>query len=84
MHSMTRARKLLDQIRQGDVNVAFADLCKLVEHLGFTLVRQTGSHRIYRRAGMPLINLQPAKNRQAKPYQVRQVLALVDQYGIEV
>lgn len=46
-----------------------------------------GSHRIYRHATMPdlpLINLQEGGAGKAKPYQVHQVLAIVDTYGLEV
>jgi predicted RNA binding protein YcfA (HicA-like mRNA interferase family) len=51
-------------------NVAFADLRRLVETLGFRLLRTSGSHHIF---GHPelieLINLQDVAG-EAKPYQV--------------
>jgi hypothetical protein len=42
------------------------------------LARRRGSHRIFRRPGTPrLLNLQDVRG-MAKPYQVRQVLAAID------
>ena len=42
-------RLLDDQMR----NVAFRGLCALIEGLGFELRRMRGSHRVYRRIGIP-------------------------------
>ena len=55
----------------------------LVLSIGYKFDRQRGSHRIYRAPGLPMINLQEAQSGKAKPYQVRQVLAIVDEHGIE-
>jgi predicted RNA binding protein YcfA (HicA-like mRNA interferase family) len=54
----------------------------LVESLGFRLVRVNGSHHIFTHPGIPeLVNLQDVDGK-AKPYQVRQVLRLVDRYNL--
>lgn len=78
-------RKLLGRISRGDVrNVAFGDFCRLLEHLGFTLSRTGGNHRIYVHPDVPeLVNLQEVGN-EAKPYQIRQVLRLVERYNLEL
>lgn len=84
---MGRWADLLTEMRASPANVRFRDLRRLVEHLGYVERRQIGSHRIYRHAKMPdppLINLQEGRAGKAKPYQVRQVLAIVDAYGLEV
>ncbi len=48
-------------------NVAFADLCKLAEALGFELRRVSGSHHVFAHPEVPqLINLQSLHG-QAKP-----------------
>ncbi len=78
-------RKLLARVSRGDVqNVSFGDFCRLVEALGFAMIRSSGSHRIY---GHPeiseLVNLQDV-NGQAKPYQIRQVLRLVERYNLKL
>lgn len=74
---------ILDQARAGPASVRFADLCRLVEGVGYAHRRTVGSHRIYTAAGLPAINLQ-ADGKAAKPYQVRQVLRIIDEHGLEV
>jgi len=65
-------------------NVRFRTLERVVAAFGFELKRISGSHHIYRRPGVaePL-NLQNVRG-QAKPYQVRQFLALVERYELEL
>lgn len=65
-------------------NVAFADLWSLVEALGFELRRVSGSHHVFAHPQIPqLINLQSVRG-QAKPYQIRQLLRLVERYDLEL
>lgn len=65
-------------------NVAFADLCGLAEALGFELRRVSGSHHVFTHPEIPqLINLQSLHG-QAKPYQVRQLLKLVERYDLRL
>jgi len=80
-----RPRRLLARIARGTVsNVAFADMRNLVEALGFERRRVSGSHHIYAHPDIPeLINLQDARG-QAKPYQVRQILRLVERYDLKL
>jgi hypothetical protein len=78
-------RRLLARIARGSVtNVEFRDFCRLVEAFGFELLRTAGSHRLYGRQGIPeLVNLQDVAG-QAKPYQIRQFLRLVERYGLRL
>lgn len=71
------------RLRNGHVtNVAIDDLTRLVEACGFTLDRVAGSHHIYVHDRSPRnLNLQDVRG-QAKPYQVRQFLRLVDAYDL--
>ena len=65
-------------------NVAFIDLQHLAEALGFELRRVSGSHHVFVHADIPeLINLQPVRG-QAKPYQARQFLRLVERYDLKL
>jgi predicted RNA binding protein YcfA (HicA-like mRNA interferase family) len=83
---MAKWAKLVAGMRASQANVDFVELCGLIEHLGFRLRRMSGSHRIYRhitRTDLPLLNLQPSRGK-AKPYQVRQVLDLIEGAGLEV
>lgn len=79
---MTKPPKLLAKAMAKQTNLRFTDMIRLVEAFGFKLVRVSGSHHIYARDGVDeLINLQNVKG-QAKPYQVRQFLALVEGYNL--
>ncbi|MBI3576328.1 MAG: type II toxin-antitoxin system HicA family toxin [Gammaproteobacteria bacterium] len=81
---MNRER-LFQRLAQGALqNVAFRDMAKLVEGFGFRLVRVTGSHHIFAHPGIPeQMNLQDVGG-QAKPYQIRQFLRLVERYGLKL
>ena len=81
---MGRWGKLVDQMQRSRTNVRFNDLCNLVTKMGYSLDRTKGSHRHYRRASYPAINLQEGKGGKAKPYQVAQVLDILVSMGIEV
>lgn len=78
-------RKLLARLARGSVkNVGFADLQNLAEGFGFELRRVSGSHHIYAHPDVgELLNLQEVHG-QAKPYQVRQLLRLVERYGLSL
>jgi predicted RNA binding protein YcfA (HicA-like mRNA interferase family) len=68
---MSKADKILQQVLRGtsDKNIAFADLCYLLDRLGFEK-RLRGDHHIYTREGIQeIINIQP-KGNLAKVYQV--------------
>ena len=75
---MNRHEKLLLLVLRGtaDANVAFDDLRRLLLALDFE-ERTRGSHHIFRRAGVEdKVNLQ-RDGAKAKPYQVRQVRAVL-------
>jgi len=57
---------------------------RLVESFGFELRRTSGSHHIFVHPDVPeLLNLQEVRG-QAKPYQIRQLLDLVERYNLEL
>lgn len=78
-----RPRKLLQRIASGGhANVRFADLQRLAEACGFEPQRIAGSHHIYVHPEIEaVLNLQEVRG-QAKPYQVRQLLRLVERYDL--
>ena len=78
-------RRLLRRLLQGALrNVAFNDLVSLVEGFGFRLVRVSGSHHIFTHPDIPeLLSLQSVRN-EAKPYQIRQLLRLVERYNLQL
>lgn len=74
--------KLLKKVISGSENIRFGDLIKVVEAFGFRFSRKNGSHHIYTHAEMTeLLNLQE-KNGKAKAYQIRQFVALLEQYSL--
>jgi len=80
---MGKYDKLLLQILRGlsDANIEFDELCHLLESLGFD-VRTRGSHHVFRKSGIPeKINLQ-RHGAKAKPYQVKQVRAVIQKYRL--
>jgi predicted RNA binding protein YcfA (HicA-like mRNA interferase family) len=77
-------RKLLKKILSGSKNIAFSDMVDLVEGFGFHLARSKGSHHIFVHPDVrELVNLQNVRG-QAKPYQVRQFLKLVERYDLSL
>lgn len=77
--------RLLLRLSSGSVtNVDFSDAQLLLEALGFEEVRVTGSHHVYVRVDIPeQLNLQDRRG-QAKPYQLRQLIALVRRYNLRI
>mgnify|MGYP003499788802 CR=1 FL=1 len=81
---MATYRKLLERILSGrsDANIRFDDLRNLLARLGFE-ERRRGSHHVFVRAEVEdMINLQ-REGHMAKPYQVRQVRAVITKYGLD-
>jgi hypothetical protein len=77
------ADKVLEQVLRGtsDASIAFRDLRNLLLRLGFA-ERTKGGHHMFGKAGVrELINLQK-DGKNAKPYQVRQVRAVIIQYKL--
>jgi predicted RNA binding protein YcfA (HicA-like mRNA interferase family) len=80
-----RTAELLSRITTGAVtNVSFSDLVVLLDALGFKEVGGRGSHRVFMRQGVIEILTLQAQRGQAKPYQVRQVAALVRRYNLQL
>jgi len=81
---MTVYSKVLQRVLSGraDANIRFDDLRNLLARLGFQ-ERSRGSHHIFVKEGVEhLINLQ-REGHMAKPYQVRQIRAVITRYGLE-
>ncbi|WP_414530812.1 type II toxin-antitoxin system HicA family toxin [Nodularia chucula] len=79
---MSKKRKLLEKVLSGSKNIHFNELVALVEAFGFTLSRVNGSHHIFTHPDIPeLVNLQN-RNGKSVPYQVRQLMILVEEYAL--
>ncbi len=80
---MARYDELLARILRAtsDANIPFNQLRHLLRRLGFD-ERIRGDHYIFTKGGVEeIFNLQP-KGHQAKPYQVKQVRAVLVKYGL--
>ena len=76
-------KRVLEQVMSGaaDANIRFTDVCSLLLALGFA-ERIRGDHHIYTRPGVAeILNLQP-RGALAKPYQVKQVRAVIVRYKL--
>ena len=80
---MSRLAKLYMRVASAPGNTRFGDLVSLAEAVGFVLVRQRGSHLVFRhRENRRLrLNLQPREG-EAKEYQVRQLLAIIEKENL--
>lgn len=71
--------RLLANPRQA---IAFRNFERLLRAFGFEHVRTTGSHRQYVHPKVPRpLPVQP-ESKDAKPYQVREFLELVEEYSL--
>jgi len=79
-----KKRKLLEKVLAGSKNMRFNEMVVLVEAFGFYLSRINGIHHIFAHPEVrELVNLQNVDG-QAKPYQIRQFLQLVERYNLEL
>jgi len=85
MFELVKPEALLQRLLAGAfTNVAFDDARRLLEALGFDELRVRGSHHVYARPGIEeQLNVQD-RGGQAKPYQLRQLVALVRRYDLRI
>lgn len=73
--------QLVDDHRR---SVSFRDFEALLEAFGFRLARTRGSHRQYTHPAVPRpFPVQPG-GKDAKPYQLRELLELVERHGLKM
>ena len=77
-------RKLLKKALSSPANLRFEETCALARAFGFRLSRVSGSHHIFAHHSIrELVNLQEVGGK-AKPYQVKQLLGLVERYNLSL
>ena len=79
---MTRRQKLIEKARNNPTGVRFQEICLLAEHLGFTKRGGKGSHIVYEKEGVEEILTFQDRKGMAKPYQVKQLLAVIEKYWL--
>lgn len=76
--------KLLRRALSGSKGFRFDEITTLAQAFGFRLSRVKGSHHIFVHDNVPeLLNLQDVSG-EAKPYQVKQFLRLVERYNLKL
>ncbi len=79
-----KKRKLFQKLLSSPKNIRFSEATACAEAFGFRLTRINGSHHIYVHPEVrELINLQDV-NGQAKPYQVKQLLQIIERYNLKM
>ncbi len=80
---MTKPAKLHALLLQStNRSVDYRDFIAMVEAFGFANIRTKGSHRSFANPACPrLLVLQP-KGKDAKRYQIREFLDMVEEYGL--
>jgi predicted RNA binding protein YcfA (HicA-like mRNA interferase family) len=77
-----KMKKFFEKICRNPNNIRFDEMVIFVENLGFTSRRKKTSHQFFTRPDVEeVINLQERKG-EVKPYQVRQVIAIVRKYNL--
>lgn len=77
-----KTKKILQKALASPNNLRFAEARDLAEGYGFKLSRVKGSHHIFVHPEIQeLVNLQEVSG-QAKAYQVKQLLQLIERYNI--
>ena len=79
-----RKQKLLQKLLSGPKSVRFSEAVACAEAFGFQLDRVNGSHHILIHPSIPeLLNLQDFKGK-AKPYQIKQMLQLIEIHNLRL
>jgi len=79
-----KKRKLVQKLLSGSKNIRFSEASSCAEAFGFRLSRITGDHHIYMHPGVPeLVNLRNVGGK-AKPYQVKQLLQIIERYNLQL
>jgi hypothetical protein len=75
-------QELYEELKQKLKNLRFKRLCLIAEAFGFQYKGGKGSHIIYIKEGIEeLLNFQNV-NGKAKPYQVRQLIKIIEKYEL--
>jgi len=77
-----KKREIYERLKRNPKNVRFTELCKAAELFGFRCRGGKGSHVVYVHEGIKeILNFQNVKGK-AKPYQVKQLLKIIEKYNL--
>ena len=79
-----KKQKLFLKLLSSSKNIRFAEARACAEVFGFRLSRVSGDHHIYVHPGIPeLVNLQNVGG-NAKSYQIKQLLEIIERYDLRL
>ena len=82
---MTRITKLYESVSNNPgASLPFRDFERLLLAFGFVPVRQKGSHQSYKHPKTQRMLVVQPRGKDAKGYQVRQFLDMVEEYGLTI
>ena len=82
---MSRAAKLYQQLLANpNTIIRFRDLQTLFAAFGFIERQGKGSHRNYKHPEVPLILTAQPRGKDAVPYQVKRLLAVIKEYDLHI
>ena len=77
-----KKEKLLKKAMTAPQNIRFNEFRLLLEHYGFQYKNTKGSHLIYKHPEYKKMQTIQEKNGMAKPYQVKQFLAILEENNV--
>lgn len=81
---MAGDEEILKRIVEGRHAIAFRDFERVLRKLGFEEARIRGSHQIYRHPKVPRPLSIQRFGKEAKPYQIRQLRDMTEEFGLEL
>lgn len=82
---MTKASKLYKKLlADPQAIISFRDLEALLTAFGFAARQGKGSHRNYKHPNVPVILTAQPRGKDAVPYQVKQLLAVIKEYDLHI
>jgi predicted RNA binding protein YcfA (HicA-like mRNA interferase family) len=82
---VTKPTKLYQQLLTNpNAVISFSDLDALFQAFGFVMRRGKGSHRNYKHSKVPAILTAQPRGKDAVPYQVKRLLAVVKEYDLHI
>ncbi|MBO9576290.1 MAG: type II toxin-antitoxin system HicA family toxin [Sphingobium sp.] len=81
---MVKPAALLQRLLDGQRSISFRDFERILLALGFSLDRIKGSHRIYVHPKVPRPYPVQPDGKEAKRYQIRDLLELMEAYGLHI
>jgi predicted RNA binding protein YcfA (HicA-like mRNA interferase family) len=82
---MTKPARLYALLLQStDRSVDFRDFLAMIQAFGFVFTRSRGSHQSYTHPACPALLVVQPRGKDAKRYQIREFLGIVEEYGLKL